>query len=315
MNIVDQLGALAISIRLIRLGEYFRKEVGLIYKDQQIEFEPKWFAVIATLHYKGSGSINEIAEEIGLSHPAIISLVKELETNKLIKSVKHQTDSRKRMIELTEKAGLLIQKMEPIWRDITITIEQLMKECNSNLMMALMETESLIKQKPFSTRVKQHTQSREIENVEILSYSPKLKTHFKRLNEEWIKKYFEVEKKDTEMLENPDKYIIKKGGLILFAQYKGEVVGTCALLKFNDEEYELAKMAVSPTARGKGIGEKIILSIIDKAKKIKAKKIFLVSNTKLQAALHLYKKMGFITVPLNGYTEYERCDIKMELML
>lgn len=316
MNIVDRLGAIAISIRLIRLGEYFRKEVGLVYKNQQIDFEPKWFAVVSTLHYKGSASINEIADEIGLSHPAIIGLVKELEAQKLLKSIRHETDSRKRMIELTEKAKTLIKRMEPIWRDITISIEQLMKECNSNLMMAMMETEALVKKKAFSERVKQNIQAREIEDVLILDYNGKLKNHFKELNEEWIQKYFELEKKDKEMLGNPDKHIIKKGGTILFAQYHHEIVGTCALIKYSNDRYELAKMAVTTSAQGKKIGEKLMLASIEKAKQLKAKKIFLVSNTKLYAALSLYKKMGFVTVPLtNRDAEYERVDIKMELVL
>jgi DNA-binding MarR family transcriptional regulator/predicted GNAT family N-acyltransferase len=316
MDIVGRLGALSISIRLSRLAEYFRKEVGLIYKHQQIEFESKWFSVFITLYHKGNASIIEIAGETGLSHPAIIGLVKELEKNKLIKSVKDKSDSRKRIIELTDKGKLLIRKLAPIWHDITISVEQLMKECNSNLILSLMETETLLRKKTFSERVNQLIKEREIEKTEIIAYSPKLKEHFKQLNEEWIKAYFELEPKDKEMLENPDKFIIKNGGCILFAKYNDEIVGTCALLKSGKNEYELAKMAVSSNMQGKGIGEKLLQSAIEMAKELNAKKIFLVSNTRLQAALHLYKKLGFVSVPLtNNDTNYQRVDIKMELTL
>lgn len=50
------------------------------------------------------------------------------------------------------------------------------------------------------------------------------------------------------------------------------------------------------------------------AKTKKAEKIFLVSSTKLQTALNLYKKYNFIEVPLDE-TDYDRADIQMELIL
>ncbi|MCZ7176187.1 MarR family transcriptional regulator, partial [Salmonella enterica] len=87
----------------------------MLYKSFDIEFEPKWFPVIYTLHNKGVLSIVEIANEIGYTHPSTISLLKELEKQKLIRSKKDKEDERKRLIVLTTKGQDLILKMRPVW--------------------------------------------------------------------------------------------------------------------------------------------------------------------------------------------------------
>lgn len=98
------------------------------------------------------------------------------------------------------------------------------------------------------------------------------------------------------------------------AQWEGEIVGACALIKVNRRVFELAKMAVSDRAQGKGIGYALGKACIDKAKELGIKKLELLSNTRLQPAISLYTKLGFKEVPLPP-TDYERADIKMELHL
>jgi N-acetylglutamate synthase-like GNAT family acetyltransferase len=150
--------------------------------------------------------------------------------------------------------------------------------------------------------------------VEIVDYQPQYKEIFKQLNEEWITTWFKMEEADYKSLDHPEEYILDKGGYILFALYNGEPVGTCALIKMDQHTFELAKMAVSPQAKGKGIGELLGKAIINKAKQAGATRIYLESNTILKPALSLYAKLGFkkITGPPSPY---ERANIQMELSL
>ena len=98
------------------------------------------------------------------------------------------------------------------------------------------------------------------------------------------------------------------------ARYKGEILGTCALIKINDDTYELAKMAVKESARGKNIGWLLGKAITNKARELGAKKVFLESNTQLEPAINLYHKLGFQKV-VGQPSPYERCNIQMELKL
>ena len=147
--------------------------------------------------------------------------------------------------------------------------------------------------------------------VEIIPYSPDLKEHIKNLNIEWLQKYFRVEKKDELVLSNPQEEIIDKGGMIFYAKYNDEIIGTVSLMKIDDVTFELSKMAVSDKAQGLGIGNKLLVHSITVAEENNIKKLLLYSNRILLPALHLYKKFGFVEVPL-GNVNYERADIKME---
>jgi len=60
-----------------------------------------------------------------------------------------------------------------------------------------------------------------------------------------------MESTDHQSLNHPSEKILQPGGHILMARYNREIVGTCALIKTDDDTYELAKMAVTERARGK----------------------------------------------------------------
>jgi len=154
MNIIDESGILAISTRLQRLSEQLRKDGALFYKSYGIDFEPKWFPVIYTLHHKGVLSVVEIANEIGYTHPSTISLLKELEKQKLIRSKKDKIDERKRLIVLTTKGQELILKMEPVWGVMTQVLSDIADNQN-NLLKAIDEAENKILHQSFLQRALQ----------------------------------------------------------------------------------------------------------------------------------------------------------------
>ncbi|GGK74659.1 GNAT family N-acetyltransferase [Rufibacter glacialis] len=150
--------------------------------------------------------------------------------------------------------------------------------------------------------------------VSIIDYTPTHATRFRELNQAWIERYFEMEELDHKSLGDPDGYIIAKGGHIFMAEYQGEVVGACALIKVDDQTYELAKMAVTDKAQGLKIGKRLGETAIGKARALGATTLMLLSNRKLETALYLYHKLGFVEVP-DELNEYKRADIKMVLAL
>jgi len=153
MNVIDESGILAISTRLQRLSEQIRKDGFLVYKANGINFEPKWFPVIYTLHLKPVLSVVELANEIGYTHPSTITLLKELEKEKLIRSKKDKRDERKRLLQLSEKGKKLVEQMQPVWGIIIAAITEL-TDTQNNLMKAIVEVEQQLQQKSFFERAK-----------------------------------------------------------------------------------------------------------------------------------------------------------------
>ena len=82
-----------------------------------------------------------------------------------------------------------------------------------------------------------------------------------------------------------------------------------------DGTFEMAKLAVAPSARGKGIGRQLARAAIDYAKGAGARKIVLESNHKLVTAMKLYESMGFVHAPLPADASYVTADVYMALEL
>jgi len=151
--------------------------------------------------------------------------------------------------------------------------------------------------------------------LEIIPFKSEFSNYFYEMNIEWLEKFFYVEPFDREVLQYPEKHIIAPGGHIFFAIENNEVVGTVALLKHDQNVFELTKMAVPPKHQGKHIGQKLLTYCIKFGKKNKFKKIILYSHTLLENAIYIYKKFGFEEIDLETDNPYDRSDIKMQLNL
>lgn len=146
--------------------------------------------------------------------------------------------------------------------------------------------------------------------------------HFRRINEEWITAYFQLEPKDLYTLEHPEETILAHGGRIFFAVRSGphaaeEVLGTVALLAIAPGEFEVGKMGVTTAARGLGIGHLLMQGAIAAARKAGATRLYLETNHTLTPALRTYTAAGFRDVPKERLkpSPYQRADVFLELFL
>ena len=153
MNLINELGELALSTRLVRLSEMARKDVTRIYKEHHLNFESKWFPVLYVLHQKKSISIIELADEIGYSHPSVIALIKEMQKEKLLKSALSKSDGRKRIITLTAKAENMIEEFQPLWDNFRKVATQIYNN-GSSLLKAVEDTEAALAKESYYDRYK-----------------------------------------------------------------------------------------------------------------------------------------------------------------
>lgn len=146
-------------------------------------------------------------------------------------------------------------------------------------------------------------------------FSDDLAGHFHDINAEWINAMFRLEETDRDVLENPRAKIIDAGGVILFVEASGlGIVGACALQKTGATSYELTKMGVRESARGMKAGEFLLAAIIDRASSLGAEPLYLLTNARCAAAIHLYEKLGFrhdADIMARYGARYERCDVAM----
>jgi putative acetyltransferase len=156
-----------------------------------------------------------------------------------------------------------------------------------------------------------------VAEVGIRQFQPGDAAAFRRLNEEWITRFFRIEPKEEPILADPEATILDSGGRIFVATAGDRCVGCCALIRIREREFELAKMAVEPSYQGAGIGRRLLHAVIEEGRNAGAQRLYLETNHVLTPAIQLYESMGFKHIDANRIirSPYARADVYMELTL
>lgn len=149
----------------------------------------------------------------------------------------------------------------------------------------------------------------------IETFSPEHAGAFAALNRAWLVAHDLIEPHDEEQLADPWKEILNPGGQIFVALEGHDVVGVCAAIPYGHEAFEVAKLSVAPSAQGRGLGRRLVEHCVSFARGRGARRMVLVSSTRLQAALKLYESMGFRHGPVPADVQYVTADVYMELDL
>jgi ribosomal protein S18 acetylase RimI-like enzyme len=151
--------------------------------------------------------------------------------------------------------------------------------------------------------------------LRFLPFAPERARYFESINTIWIDEMFVLEDIDKKVLQNPQKHIMDKGGFIYFVEHETlGIIGTCALLNSGNGNFELTKMGVHPSSRGLKVGEQLLQYVIEQAQTVVPNVLYLLTNKKCEAAIHLYEKNGFChdaeIMQIYGKS-YARCDVAM----
>jgi DNA-binding MarR family transcriptional regulator/predicted GNAT family N-acyltransferase len=317
MDVISENGHLFLGSRLKRLSDRFLTDAAKIAHSLGfVDLYPSQTVLIAALLQTPPISVTNLARNLGLSQPAVTRNLNILKAQGYIEFVRTKNDQRQRLVSLSNKGRELAKQLEQrLWGNIEDVVTQICNESSPDFVDHIEKLERILDIASFEERFKSYMKKPEIEEVEIVDFVDQLTQDFYDINKEWISDDFVMEEIDEYVLSNPRAAIIADGGAILLAKTrKLGVVGTCALMKASDDWFELTKMGVRKSARGLKIGEKLLVATLEKAKTMEITKLFLLTNKKNQAAIHLYEKLGFIhsqeVMDLFGH-EYERCNVAM----
>lgn len=310
MEYVAGLGLLALGSQMRALSDRFYDMADELYRREGIELQSRWMPVLRLLHDRGPRTVGEIAEAIGQTHSAVSQLAKKLVESGWLQLVA-TPDRRQRRLEVTSRTVSAIQQTKPLWHALR---EELVARCAAAGVDPLVTFSALgaMPGSEMTEAVLERSRALRADQVEIVPFAPELRQHFRRLNIDWLQRYFHVEEIDERVLSNPEAEILADGGAIWFARTGDNVVGTCALMQVEPGVFELTKMAVDPAAQGLGIGRKLIERAIAAFRELGARELFLETNTKLAPAIRLYESVGFEHQPtVRPGTHYSRANVYM----
>ncbi len=309
---LEELGFLFLGSRMKRLAERMQADATKIFERAGFgKLLPATNAVLAILDRYGPMTIGQLVERCGISQPAITRTVTGMKDQGTLTLTPLADDQRQKEVRLTPAGETLVSQLKAgPWREIRIAAEDLSAGLESGIMDQLGAMEERLKERPLTERKGVSS------GLSIVEYDPSLAKDFYQINREWISDMFVMEQMDEEVLSNPDSYIVSKGGTILFVRsQKDGIVGAGALMPVGDEgTFELTKTGVLSRNRGEKSGEFLLAALIERARSIGVRKLFLLTNAKCEAAIHLYEKLGFRhddTVMQTYGARYERCNVAM----
>jgi DNA-binding MarR family transcriptional regulator len=312
MDALLDLGPLALGSRLRRLSERLMADGTRLYRDQGLDFEPRWFPLFYLLGQQAPLSITDAARKLGVSHAAVSQTARELQRRRLVSSTRDPRDERRRRLALTQRAHDLLPRLVPIWNDFEAAAEELLAASERTLLTAIEDTEDALEVASLSDRIKARTRRRG--QCEIVDFVPELRSHFERLNRAWLERFFELDELDRKVLGDPEGSLVQPGGAVFFARCDDQIVGTCGLQRLSAESFELVKLAVDEGAQGRGIGAHLVRTALRAAHARGALRVLIETSSRLEAANRLYTRFGFVADP-TATREHERADTRLVLDL
>lgn len=319
-DILAEIGPVFLGSRLKRLAERLQADAGRIVRGEGFDFLPSQFTLLAAIDRYGPMTVGQAVEVMGLSQPAITRSMTGLIEQGLVETVRSNADGRLKTMQLTPLgADTFARARAAIWPRMDAAVKSLCAGASGPLLDQVAQIERELARVPLDRRFASVGAAIPADDLEIVEYSSELAPLFHDINAEWIAAMFAMEDADRETLEHPDEKIIAPGGTILFVKAAGlGIVGTCALLRSGEGSFELTKMGVLDSARGRKAGEFLLDRMIERAREMDVRELYLLTNTKCAAAIHLYEKAGFMHD--RGIMErygkrYERCNVAMRFPL
>ena len=150
--------------------------------------------------------------------------------------------------------------------------------------------------------------------MELIEYNPKYKEDFIQFNKDWIVDNFGfLEDEDVKTFDQIDEELAN-GAMIYFAIEDDVALACCMARPMENGNWEICKLASNKNRPHKGCGSAVFEAAVQWAIDHGAKRLFILSNSRLKAAIHIYEKFHFREIKLDDY-EYARGDIAFERII
>jgi len=311
-DILKERGELFLGSRLKRLAERMQGDVVQVAERAGLSIQPSQYPLLATLDRWGPQTIGELTRSMELSQPTVTRCVSRLVEMGLIEVSRVRRDQRHKTISLTEvgKAAVAVSKRQ-VWPRIEAAVAEISQGLSGSLLDQIAQIEDRLAERPLNQRGASDPEK----GLSIVEFTDDLAGVFRDINAQWITSMYSLEQADRDVLDDPRGKIIDPGGDILFVEAVGlGIVGACALRRTGEGRFELTKMGVLESARGRKAGEYLLQAVIARAGAMGAELLYLLSNKKSAAAIHLYEKLGFVHdagIMRDYGAIYERCDVAM----
>ena len=270
-----------------RFNRFYTKQIGLLTDHlHNSPFSLTEVRVLYELAHRDPWTASELGQELSLDPGYLSRILRKFEDRKLIERQPSPSDARQSTINLPAKGR---SEFEPLndaaAREIGAILDRLSVTDRDKLVRSMQTIESVLSpepsQEPYILRthrpgdmgwvVHRHGQL----YAQEYGWDERFEALVAEIAAEFIKNF------------NPKKE------RCWIAERHGEIVGSVFLVRKDDEIAKLRLLLVEPSARGLGLGRRLVEECIRFARQIGYRKITLWTQSNLTAARTIYQKTGF----------------------
>ncbi len=151
MDYLQQIGFAGLNSRIKRLSDELLYSTRDYYKNAGLDIEPNWHLIFLLLEEHESLTITEISQELRMSHPACVKIIKKMKKRDYIDTTTDKSDSRKQLLKLSDKAKDRLPLFHKHWDACIETTKDLIKK-SPHFLQELSEFESLVSEENYMNR-------------------------------------------------------------------------------------------------------------------------------------------------------------------
>ena len=282
-----------------RFNRFYTQKIGVLDRCYlQSEFSVGEGRVLYELAQRDETTASEISASLGLDMGYLSRILAKLERQQLIRRASAEQDARQRLIQVTPKGRKAMSTLElrsekqagSLLAELTDPQQTSILQAMSQIRAALGDSKGT--NEPYIIRTHRTGDLSWIAHRHAILYN----------KEYGLNQAFEALVLDitAHFLKHYD----PEAERCWVAERSGEILGCVLLVKSSKQIAKLRLLLVEPSARGLGIGKRLVEECIRFAREKDYKKIVLWTQSNLTAARGIYQKAGFELVATDSHEDF-----------
>ena len=273
-----------------RFNRFYTTQIGVLREAYGGPYSLTEVRVLYELAHRDHPTAGELVRDLGLDPGYLSRIIRSFEEKKMVSRTGSKTDARQQLLSLTTRGRLAFDKLEARTNEeISGMLGRLTSSEQQRIAQSMEVIEGLLgtpseSKSPFLLRAPRAGDFGWVVHRHGALYAQEYG---------WDERF---EALVAEIVGHFVAHFDPKREQCWIAERNGEVVGSIFLVRKTKTVAKLRLLYVEPSARGFGIGAKLVEECIRFARQARYKKIVLWTQSNLHAARHLYKNAGFLPV-------------------
>jgi DNA-binding MarR family transcriptional regulator/GNAT superfamily N-acetyltransferase len=289
----ENLGPHTDAVR--RFNRFYTRQIGLLQEGLlDSPFSLTEARVLYELAHRDKPTAGEIGGELGLDAGYLSRILGSFEKRKLIEKIPSATDRRQSLLTLTRHGRKVFAPLEARSKAQVAAMLAALPEAGQFRLVAAMDTLQALLGKPATSTGPSG------EPYAVRTHRPgDLGWVVHRHGVLYAQEYGYDETFEALVAEIVAKFIQNYVAIrerCWIAEHEGEIAGSIFLVAESNSVAKLRLLLVEPSARGLGIGARLVSECVRFARRAGYQKIVLWTQSELDAARHVYRKAGFSVI-------------------